>query len=253
LTVSLLRQRVDAILLDIEGTTTPISFVYEVLFPFARRHLREHLSARWTEEATREAVRGLRAEWSGDVERGENPPPWEQDATTEPSSVATYVEWLMDRDRKSQGLKLLQGHIWERGYESGAIESEVFPDVAPAAREWRKAGVEVAIYSSGSVLAQRLLFAHTAEGDLTPLVTAFFDTSVGPKTSPDSYTRIAAKLGHPPDRLVFLSDTVRELEAASQAGYMVLLCVRPGNSPQPSNRPYEVVHGLNDLVLIARS
>ena len=161
---------VDAVLLDIEGTTTPIAFVYEVLFPFARRHLREHLRNRWSAAEIRHVIQQLREEWADDVTRAEAPPPWIEDGAATLSSVAAYVEWLMDRDRKSRGLKLLQGHIWERGYRSGALKSEVFADVAPALERWRRLDIAVAVYSSGSVLAQRLLFEHTVEGDLTPFI-----------------------------------------------------------------------------------
>jgi enolase-phosphatase E1 len=242
---------IEAVVLDIEGTTTPIAFVYDVLFPFARRHLREHLRDRRTNEETRSAIRSLRAEWADDVARGEAPPPWVGDDEPAPSSVAAYVEWLMDRDRKSHGLKLLQGYIWERGYRSGALKSEVFPDVAPALAEWRRLGVAVAIYSSGSVLAQRLLFGHTAEGDLTAYLRGFFDLEVGPKTSPESYRRIAAALVRPADRLLFVSDAVQELEGARAAGCHALLCVRPGNPAPPPAPAFAAIHSLNDISLAA--
>jgi enolase-phosphatase E1 len=147
--------------------------------------------------------------------------------------AAAYAEWLMERDRKSPGLKLLQGRIWERGYRAGVLKGEMFPDVAPALRRWRDAGLDVAVYSSGSELAQRLIFGSTADGDLTRLVSRFFDTAVGAKNTPDSYRRIASALGRSPDRCLFISDVSAELDAARSAGYAVRLCVRPGNRPQP--------------------
>jgi enolase-phosphatase E1 len=243
LTVQFQGDAIGAVVLDIEGTTTPIAFVHGALFPFARRHLREHLEEHRDSPDVREVIRRLRGEWADDVA----PPPWSDEPDAELSSVAAYVEWLMDRDRKSPGLKLLQGYIWERGYRSGALKGEVFPDVGPAIQRWRGSGIVVAIYSSGSVLAQRLLFAHTTTGDLTPLVNRFFDTDVGAKTSPDSYRRIAAALQCPTHRLLFVSDTGKELDAAHQAGCEVLLCARPGNPAPPPG--LDMIHGLDEIAV----
>ena len=133
-------------------------------------------------------------------------------------AIGPYVEWLMDRDRKSPGLKLLQGRIWEGGYRAGVLKGEVFSDVPPALQRWRDAGLDVAIYSSGSELAQRLIFGSTAYGDLTRFISRFFDTAVGAKGAPASYRRIAAELGRAPDRLLFISDVTTELDAASAGG-----------------------------------
>jgi enolase-phosphatase E1 len=191
----------------------------------------------------REVIRRLRGEWADDVA----PPPWSDEPSAELSSVAAYVEWLMDRDRKSPGLKLLQGYIWERGYRSGALKGEVFPDVGPAIQRWRGSGIAVAIYSSGSVLAQQLLFAHTSDGDMTPLVNRFFDTEVGAKTSPDSYRRIAAALQCPTNRLLFVSDASQELDAARQVGCEVLLCARPGDPAPPAPPGVDRIHGLDEI------
>ena len=127
--------------------------------------------------------------------------------------------------------------------------SELFPDVAPAIRRWRASGVKVAIYSSGSVLAQRLLFGHTPDGDLTPEIDGFFDTEVGPKTSSASYQHIATALESSPAALLFVSDSPKELEAAAEAGCRVALCVRPGNLPLPSDASFDVVHSFEELVI----
>jgi enolase-phosphatase E1 len=233
-----------AILLDIEGTTTPIAFVYDVLFPFARRRLRAYLRDPKHRDALREPLQRLREERQADVDLHSSPPAeWDE---TELGSIATYVEWLMDQDRKSPGLKLLQGQVWDEGYRSGELKGEIFADVAPALQRWRNAGVAVAIYSSGSELAQRLLFGSTAAGDLTPLIARFFDTAVGAKQVEDSYRRIARALGMSPDQMVFVSDVTAELDAAHEAGCQVLLCVRPGNRPQPSH-PYPVIETFDDL------
>jgi enolase-phosphatase E1 len=141
----------------------------------------------------------------------------------------------MDQDRKSTGLKSLQGKIWEEGYRVGELRSEVYPDVLPALERWRRNGVDIAIFSSGSVQAQRSLFHHTAAGDLTRFIRAYFDTTTGPKTAPESYARIAASLERSPTGVLFLSDVAAELDAASEAGMRTGLCVRePGSAPSSS-------------------
>ncbi len=208
------------ILLDIEGTTTPITFVYDVLFPFVRRHLDAWLP--------RADVSGLQSEYQEDVRRGQNPPAW----SVPPKA---YVEWLMDQDRKSTALKKLQGEIWLEGYQKGELHGEVFPDVPPALERWKRDGVDVRIFSSGSILAQRLLFSSTNAGDLTRFLNGYFDTTTGPKNEPGSYVDIAQAFGLPSSEILFISDVTRELDAAKAAGMKTLLCVRPGNHPQPAS------------------
>lgn len=235
--------------LDIEGTTTPITFVHDVLFPYARAHLGEYLTAARGADVLREVTRRLAAEHAADVARGETPPVWRVGAVDEtPASLAAYVEWLMDRDRKSPGLKLLQGEIWERGYRAGELRGQVFADVPQAIRRWRDAGVIVAIYSSGSELAQRRLFESTAEGSLAPFISAYFDTAVGPKTAAASYGRIADALGLDPGAVLFISDAASELDAARTAGLQALLSVRPGNAPQPAASRFECIRTFDDVV-----
>ena len=210
---------VRAILLDIEGTTTPIAFVHDVLFSYAREHVREFLSANSAEED----VALLREEHAADVTEGRNPPP----------QMAEYVEWLIARDRKSTGLKSLQGKIWRQGYESGSLQSQVFADVAPAFERWRERGLRISIFSSGSVLAQQLLFAHTEVGDLTRFIDSYFDTRIGKKGEAESYHRIAEAKNLQPGHILFVSDVVTELQAASEAGMKTIMSIRPGNEPQP--------------------
>jgi len=258
---------VEAIVLDIEGTTTPIAFVYDVLFPFARAHLRDFLRNPANASRLQEPLQLLHAEWLVDGERTSVPDPWNTSVpagtlTSAPGGrveagdggaggagdggAAAYVEALMDRDRKSPGLKLLQGRIWEDGYRAGVLKGEVFADVPPALQRWRDAGLDVAIYSSGSELAQQLIFGSTADGDLTRLMVRFFDTAVGAKGAPASYRRIAAELGRAPDRLLFISDVTSELDAAHTAGCAVLLCVRPGNRPQPPHA-YRTISSFDEI------
>jgi enolase-phosphatase E1 len=234
---------ITAVLLDIEGTTTPIAFVHDRLFPFARARAGDFLRKHWDTARVRDVVETLAEEQAADVQAGAQPPPW----GPAPEPVEAYVRWLMDRDRKSPGLKELQGWIWEGGYLDGLLKSEVFADTPRAIRRWRDAGLDVAIYSSGSALAQRLLFGHTAQGDLTPLLSGFFDTSVGSKRSADSYSRIAQQLGRAPGAILFISDVTAELRAAKAAGMQALLSVRPGNPPQEDASDFESVSSFDDV------
>lgn len=211
-----------AILLDIEGTTTPIAFVHEVLFSYARAHARDFLANNQNSDEVRADIALLREEHAADKSNNLQPP----------ESIADYIDWLIDRDRKSTGLKSLQGKIWRQGYREGTLKSQVFPDVRPALERWHAAGIRVSIFSSGSVLAQQLLFAHTDAGDLTKFIHSYFDTNVGKKGEAESYRKIAAALGLEPVEILFISDVVIELEAAKEAGMKTLLSIRPGNSPQ---------------------
>jgi len=225
--------RVRALLLDIEGTTTPVSFVYDVLFPFARRHLDEYLAVRaGTPELARIAAM-LGDEWLADRSRGEATD-LAKPSANDLSSVASYLTWLMDRDRKSPALKLVQGEIWQTGYRSGELRGQVFADVRPAFERWAMSGMTIAIYSSGSVLAQRLLFGNSELGDLTPFIDQYFDTAVGAKRSTESYQRIARVLARVPAAVLFISDIDEELTAARNAGMQVLMCARPGNAADSS-------------------
>jgi enolase-phosphatase E1 len=227
-----------AILLDIEGTTTPIAFVKDVLFPLARRNAASFLAAHRYEPDV-EADLALLAE----ERRRERP-----DGTLpgESSDPLPYLFWLIDRDRKSTALKALQGRIWRDGYESGALVSEVYPDVVPALARFRAAGIDIAIFSSGSVLAQRLLFAHTNAGDLRPYFRSYFDTTTGGKKEAASYARIASELGLAPGQVLFVSDSAEEVDAAELAGIEVALCVRPGTA-EPASPRHRVVRSLEEI------
>jgi enolase-phosphatase E1 len=247
-TIDLARRGVRAVLLDIEGTTTPIAFVHEVLFPYARAHVRAFLDAQWHTDAVRDVTRQLIIEHAQDATHADAPPPLSSHGEAGGAeSLVRYVEWLMDRDRKSPGLKALQGLIWEEGYRAGELRGAVFPDVAPACLRWQRAGIRLAIYSSGSELAQRRLFESTPDGDLSRFITAYFDTAVGPKRAAASYAHICTRLQSEPSRTLFLSDVVPELEAASVAGLQTALVIRPGNPPQPEGHRYERVHSFEEI------
>ena len=223
-----------AILLDIEGTTTPIAFVHDVLFSYARDHVREFLA----ENSAAEDIALLREEHAAEV----------SDApllTDEVESIAAYVEWLIKLDRKSTALKSLQGKIWRQGYQEGSLKSQVFADVAPAFARWRDRGLRISIFSSGSVLAQQLLFAHTEVGDLTPFIDSYFDTKVGKKGEAESYRKIAEAMRLPPQEILFVSDVVAELDAANEAGMETILSIRPGNSPQLQQ--YPSIHSFDEI------
>jgi enolase-phosphatase E1 len=215
-------EAVTGVVLDIEGTTTPVSFVYDVLFPYARGRLRSFLREHFASNDLRDALSSLRDESSKDAAGDDRPPEWRD----EPDAVGAYLEWLMDRDRKSTGLKIIQGLIWERGFHDGTLRGEVYDDVPRALERWRSGGRVIAIYSSGSVLAQRLLFRHSTAGDLTRFIHCYFDTTVGQKRSADSYRRIAKVMDQAPGDLLFVSDVQQELDAAREAGMRTALCDR---------------------------
>lgn len=236
---------VRGILLDIEGTTTPIAFVHDVLFSFARDHVRDFLSANAGREDVRADISLLLDEHATDVSRNSNPPPVADDSDL--GSIAGYVDWLIALDRKSTGLKSLQGKVWQEGYQEGTLKSQVFADVAPALARWRDRGLSINIFSSGSVLAQKLLFAHTEVGDLTRFIDHYFDTNVGKKGDSGSYRRIAEELRLPGEQILFISDVIDELDAASEAGMNVLLSIRPGNTPQDNVKRYPEMDSFDQI------
>jgi enolase-phosphatase E1 len=202
-----------AILTDIEGTTTSISFVFDVLFPYARTHIAEYVRAHADEPAVREQLAAI------DDEVGRH--------LSLDDAIAQLIDWI-DADRKVTPLKALQGMIWEAGYRDGAFTGHVYPDAVARLREWQAAGLDLYVYSSGSVQAQRLLFGHSDAGDLTPLFKGWFDTMVGGKREADSYRHIADQLGLQADQILFLSDIVEELDAAREAGMQTCRLVRDG-------------------------
>lgn len=226
-----------ALLLDVEGTTTPISFVSDVLFPFARARLRGFLEAHGAEPDVAAQLEALARDRLREP-AGDAAPPW--DAADRLGSACAYLEWQMQRDRKTTPLKTLQGRIWEDGFRSGALVAPVYADVPEAFRRWRAAARPIAIFSSGSVLAQRLLFAHTDSGDLSGFLSAHFDTTSGPKREADSYDRIARAMRRAPAEVLFVSDVAAELDAARRAGLATALCVRPGQA-EPAPGPHPVI------------
>lgn len=209
------------VLTDIEGTTTPVSFVKDTLFPYARARLDAWVEANPGDPDVAALVAAHGAE----------------------GARARLHGW-MDEDAKVTALKAVQGRIWASGYADGSLRAPLYPDVSPALRAWRAAGVTLAVYSSGSVAAQHLLFGHTVEGDLRPLFSRWFDTTVGGKREANSYAAIASALGVPPADALFLSDVEEELDAAGAAGWRTALVARDGQRPSGRHR---VVHTFGAL------
>ena len=214
------------ILTDIEGTTSSISFVKDVLFPYARAALPGFVREHGGEPEVRRWLDMVAVENGGMCQ--------------DEMIVETLQGWI-DEDRKHTALKALQGMVWEAGYRDGDFTAPLYPDVAPTLRTWHEAGHRLAVYSSGSVPAQKLLFSHTDAGDLTPIFDGFFDTEVGGKREAGSYRTIADALGVLPRDVVFLSDVVAELDAAREAGMHTVLLDRREDYPQP--RLDEAAHG----------
>ena len=250
MTSSLLTADIRAVLLDIEGTTTPIAFVHEVLFAYARSQVRKYLLEHsGSAEVVADFAR-LREEHTVDLKQNLQPPPLvAAPGDAEIDSIVAYVNWVIDRDRKSTGLKSLQGKIWKQGYFDGTLKSQIFADVAPALERWHSAGLKISIFSSGSALAQKLLFAHTEAGDLTGFISNYFDTTVGSKTDVQSYRQVAAALDRPASEVLFISDVVAELAAASGAGMKTLLCVRPGNQPQSFPARHQIIQSFDEILV----
>jgi len=216
-------------LLDIEGTTTPISYVSDTLFPLATANVEEFLQRHSADTKITQLMEQLRVHWQAEAkERGTDLPPWTDASSPEHlHSAAAYVRYLIKQDSKITPLKSLQGRIWEAAYRSGNLRGEVYPDVPLAFNRWRAQGRRIAVFSSGSILAQQLLFAHSTAGDLTLFLDAFFDTTTGSKREAQSYSRVATALSFVPGKILFLSDATAELDAARAAGMQTALSVRP--------------------------
>ncbi|ANB17924.1 acireductone synthase [Dokdonella koreensis] len=223
-----------AILTDIEGTTSSIDFVKDVLFPYARTRLPAFISTHadhadvqhWLHEAAKEA---------------------ELVSASQQELIDLLQHWI-DVDRKSTALKALQGLIWQEGYVAGEFRAHVYPEVAARLRQWRADGIRLYVYSSGSVPAQQLFFGHSEAGDLAPLFAGWFDTETGPKRLSTSYARIAEAIGEQPQHILFLSDVVEELDAARAAGFQTTLLARPPMAC-PAEAPHPCVTDFDAIVL----
>ncbi|MBS0456296.1 MAG: acireductone synthase [Proteobacteria bacterium] len=214
-----------AILTDIEGTTSSIAFVHEVLFPYALRELPAFVRAHGHDPEVRRWLDAAALDIGGVVAD---------------ECIAEILQGWIREDRKHTALKALQGLLWSEGYARGDFRGHVYPDAVAALHRWHADGIALHVYSSGSVGAQKLLFGHSEAGDLTPLFSGYFDTTVGGKREAASYRRIAAELQLPPGEILFLSDVVEELDAAQAAGMRTCLLDRPEDYPTP--RDGEATH-----------
>ncbi len=223
------------VLLDIEGTMSDIRFVYDVMFPYAKKNLERFLVENWESLPVQDAIRTVAKDaqiasidnWLGLS--------WQTKKTTAVLTLLEHCHLLMATDSKATGLKFLQGLVWQSGFESGALRAELFPDVLPALEQWKASGMDLRIYSSGSVLAQKMFFKYTVLGDLTDLFSAHYDTTIGTKKEVASYERIAAESQFDPTEIVFVTDVHSEWLAASKAGMQVVVSVRPNNIPLPAD------------------
>jgi enolase-phosphatase E1 len=221
-----------AIVTDIEGTTTSLSFVHDVLFPYAANRLASFVVDHSAESAVRSILEQVRSEL------GDSGAPL-------PVLIDKLQAWAAE-DRKIGPLKTLQGLIWEAGYRNGDFKGHVYPDAVASLRLWREQGLRLYVYSSGSIQAQKLLFGHSELGDLTPLFTGYFDTATGPKREKDSYHRIVEAINLPASVVLFLSDVAEELDAAAAAGLRTTQLVRPGTQ---AARRHPVAHDFNEVSL----
>lgn len=241
--------RINTLLLDVEGTTTPISFVYQVLFPYARTHLEQFLCQHQDDSEIQSALQGLKSENLAEAS-GEAPLIMDSTKPDYLRSAAAYCLWLMSLDRKSTPLKTIQGRIWQEGFLCGDLCGEVFADVPHAFKRWHAENRKIAIYSSGSVLAQKLLFGYSQCGDLACYISFFFDTQTGPKRTVNSYLRIQEQVKCRAEETLFVSDVIEEIEAAKQAGFRTALSVRPGNQTiNTTDVPCQIISSFDELLV----
>ena len=236
------------LLLDIEGTTCPVSFVSDVLFPFAKKELSRYITQCWNKSPNNKTIQAARKEWKDD-QSGESmkiKQQVKQGQTGEVDGLIQYLKHLISIDRKSTALKDLQGKIWENGYSDGELKSQLFPETAECLRQWHEQGLTLSVYSSGSIQAQKLLYRHSSNGDLEDLFSHWFDTHTGPKKCAESYTTIAQHLHSSPDKIWFVSDNGAECDASRTAGMNTLFSLREGN-PDRDPRDRTFIHSLREL------
>lgn len=228
-----------AVLLDIEGTTSPIDFVHNTLFPYSRARVAGYVQEHFSELRYEMTLLAVEADQDMDYTGT-----FKSDSA---NSAADYLKFLIDNDRKSTPLKSIQGKIWEAGYQSGELVSKLYKDVSFAFRRWKEDSILIAIYSSGSIIAQQMLFKYSDQGDMASFITAFFDTETGNKLDKDSYIKIASELNLDASDMVFISDISAELDAASAAGMTSVLSIRPGNKPIENISNYREINTLDQI------
>ena len=238
---------ISCLLLDIEGTTSSIEFVYNTLFPFASAHVETFLHQHSADPEIKRLVSELRVEQAADAAKDPQLDVWMRGtAEEEIATAAKYVRHLIALDRKTTPLKTLEGKIWEEGFRSGELHGDVYDDVPRAFERWSAEGKRIAIFSSGSKQAQRLLFGHSKAGELTKHIAAHFDTTTGPKRERASYTAIATTLGIDAAGILFVSDVEAELDAAREAGMRTAWMLRPG-TPRPEAAKHATIESFDEL------
>lgn len=241
------RHGLSHVLLDIEGTTCPVSFVSDTLFPYAAKHLASFLKEQSNDLKVQELLVEVEKAWIDDLDP-EAQSLRQLRQSTDGNGVVRYLQWLISKDRKLTPLKELQGMIWKIGYQAGKLQGPLFEDVPSALRQWHAAGMQLAVYSSGSVAAQQLIYGYSSSGDLRAIFSHWFDTRIGGKRDKSSYSKIAKSLNVPSQQVLFVSDTLAECEAAAASGMQVLLSIRPGNLEQEVSR-FERISSFQDLEL----
>ncbi|CAH0480694.1 unnamed protein product [Peronospora belbahrii] len=238
------------VMLDIEGTTTPITFVHDILFPYVVNHIARFLEQTWDLPDTKADVAALMDQHKKDQVDGASPPTLDEQHGKEKliDSLAAYVKWNVVADRKIGSLKQLQGHMWLQGYENGELKALVYDDVPPCLKRLRARGVRIGIYSSGSRQAQKLLFQYSDKGDLREYVTVYFDTKIGHKREVGSYKEIVENFGVDNAKdVLFVTDVIEEAQAAEEAGLDTVLSVRPGNTPLPKSHHFPTICSFSEL------
>ena len=236
------------LLLDIEGTTCPVSFVSDILFPFAKQKLSSYIKAYGNDNSQNKAIQEAKKEWEEDQSERSRQLKRQVDLQqiSAIDGLIQYLKHLISIDRKSTALKDLQGQIWEHGYNKGELKAELFPETTECLQQWHQHGITLSVYSSGSIQAQKLLYRHTSEGNLEPLFSHWFDTHIGPKKATKSYTTIISRLNTAPGNIWFVSDNGAECDAARTAGMQTLFSLRDGN-PDRIPRDHKVIQSLREV------
>ena len=237
------------LLLDIEGTTCPVSFVSDTLFPYARQSLSSYIASHRSDPEVQDILNTAWKEWSDDDTEASHRlrDKHQQEGLQTSQAITDYLLYLIDIDKKSTALKDLQGKIWLRGYQSGEIKAELFPETSACLQEWSERHLAISSYSSGSIQAQKLIYQYSKSGDLTRHIQQWFDTHTGPKKEAESYSIISQKLKTPPQAILFVSDNVQECNAAKQADLRTMFSKREGN-PDQNSQGHTTITSLNEVM-----
>jgi enolase-phosphatase E1 len=242
------REGISHVLLDIEGTTCPVTFVAEILFPYASANLAPYLKTHQEDVSVRALIQELEIFWQQDKDQQARDlfSSYRQSGERGAEGILAYLKLLIQSDRKVTPLKDLQGKIWAEGYAKGDLIGPIFDDVPPSLRHWQQQGAVLAVYSSGSITAQQLIYKYSNHGDLRPLFNHWFDTHTGSKHDPRSYTRIAELMGCEPAAILFVSDSHSELDAAGQGGLQIVCSNRERNAGEAPD-PYSTIHNFQQI------